>query len=146
MNDFDILLENLFFEDLKGLVLDTISVDEFESKISDDTIVIGFYVRESDPADDLAIFLERSSVDDVLDTEVSSIPNKAGNFLVFVELINNENIINNILHMAKITTNLTGIKEWKFKNIRKLNKKKYSLTKENLTRYFNANTGPERGQ
>ena len=54
--------ENLKHGDLKGVVVERISVDEFEPKTGEkeDIAVIGFYVTEQAAGDDLARFIAKS--------------------------------------------------------------------------------------
>ena len=82
------LLENLFAGDLDGVLHPVISIDDFESKIDENTIVIAFYLKNEESAEDLSVFLERSAISRILDTEVSSSTNKNGDYIVFVELDN----------------------------------------------------------
>src|ERR1700748_2916530 len=83
------LIEGLRENDLEGLVLPVISIDQFESKIDDDAIVVAFYVEYRDPAIDLNRFIQKSAVD-ILDTEVSPAPTEDGYFVVFVELMRDD--------------------------------------------------------
>ena len=59
------ITENLKHEDLKGVVLNKISIDEFEPKTGEkeNVAVFGFYVEEKAVGDDLANFLEKSTFD-----------------------------------------------------------------------------------
>jgi hypothetical protein len=133
MNNTELLLENLFRGDLKGILKTVISIDDFESKIDDDTLVLAFYCTDEDAAEDLAVFLERSSVDAILDTEVSSSTNKDRDYLVFVELNKSDDyriMKDNIDKILKLCNIMIDIDEpnWRIKNMRYLGKKlaKYS--------------------
>ena len=54
--------EGLTMNALDGLITPMLSIDEYESKISDKrAIVVGFFVQEEDPANDLSNFIDRSS-------------------------------------------------------------------------------------
>ena len=77
--------EGLMKNDLAKLVLPIMSIDEYDSKIKDDAIVVAFYVTDKDPASDLNKFIQKSPVM-LLDTEVSPAPNQDGFYLVFVEM------------------------------------------------------------
>ena len=81
--------------DLADLVLPMISVDEYESKIDDSSIVIGFYIHDQDAASDLNRFLQKSPIQ-IIDTEISPAPDQHGYYIVFVELINDRRIAKNI--------------------------------------------------
>jgi hypothetical protein len=134
--DMKLLLENLFTGDLDGMILPIIAIDDFESKIDDKVIVLAFYVKNEEAAEDLSVFLERSANKDILDTEVSNTPNKDGNYLVFVEIDTKNKSINDlcdiICHIKEIATRLSDTKSWKIKNIRMLKKKLYPATEGNI--------------
>lgn len=110
------LNEGLKENDLADLVLPLISVDEYESKIDDDAIVIGFYVQDNDPAQDLNRFIQKSAVN-LLDTDVSPAPNEDGYFLVFVELMRDSALPGKIMDILESLEGLTAIRanQWKFK-------------------------------
>lgn len=107
------LKEGLRSLDLIDLVLPTISIDEYESKIDPDAIVVGFFVDDKDPANDLASFIE-SGAGAILDTEVSPAPDDDGNYLVFVEFLRDEKLPENLQYILETIENLTGIQKWNF--------------------------------
>ena len=73
-------------EELNGMILPLISVDEFEPKSGtvEEVIVVAFFAKDELPAYDLDDFLDKSVVE-FLDSEVSPNPNEDGQYLVFVE-------------------------------------------------------------
>jgi len=81
------LYEGLEYKDMVGMLKPTIHVDEFSSKMGedDDVIVVSFYVRSKQAADDLASWFEKG-YDWVLDADVSPGEIKPGRFLVYIEL------------------------------------------------------------
>lgn len=105
------LTEGLKEHDLESLVLPLLSIDEYESKLDDDSIVIAFYVRDKDPAQDLNRFIQKGAVD-ILDTDVSPAPTEDGNFMVFVELLRDMDFPEKCLDMLDSLTGLTGIESW----------------------------------
>ena len=134
---FTTLLENLFEDDLKNMVEPVVSVDDFESKIDDQTLVIAFYVKNDSAAEDLSVFLERSRFEYVMDTEVSQTTNKDGDFLVFVEMDAKEKSIDQIstqtLEITRIASILVGKNtKWRLKNNRVLGTKTVPLTENNI--------------
>lgn len=137
MNNTHLLLENLFSGDLKGILKTVISIDDFESKIDDNTIVIAFYCTDEDAAEDLAVFLERAELSRLLDTEVSTSTNKDNDYLVFVEVSKTKDIeimkdtLDKILHLCNI---MIGIDKpnWRIKNMRLLGKKLAKYNENNL--------------
>lgn len=108
------LSEGMRQGDLEDLVLPLLSLDEFVSKIDDDAVVIAFFVNERGAADDLNRFLQRSPID-ILDTEVSPAPDSHGYFMVFVELLNNTKLADNIEGLLEEVASLTAIETWKMK-------------------------------
>lgn len=136
-NKTKMLLENLFKGDLKGVLKTVISIDDFESKIDEDVIVLAFYCNHEDGAEDLSVFLERSSVQRILDTEVSASTNKDGDHLVFVEINKDKDVdimhstIDKILELCNIMIGEDTV-QWRIKNMRYLGKK--------LVKYNEANS------
>ena len=108
------LKEGLTQGSLEHLVQPLLSVDEYESKISNKrAIVVGFFVEDADPARDLSHFIDRSSYD-VLDTEVSPAPTPDGHFVVFVELLRDVKFVENLLKLLEEVSNITEIDDWSF--------------------------------
>lgn len=134
---FTTLLENLFEDDLKNMVEPVLSIDDFESKIDDQTMVLAFYVKNDAAAEDLSVFLERSRFDFVLDTEVSQTTNKDGEFLVFVEVDNKDidtsTMVEHIGELLRIASILVGKDtKWRIKNNRIIGLKTYPATETNI--------------
>lgn len=140
MNHYEILIEDLFEGDLADMVTPVISFDEFESKIDENVIVLAFHVKNDKAAEDLAIFIERSSIANILDTEVSSAPDKLGNYLVFVEVDfkNDQLVSESILKLIKIINNLVGSEQtWYITNNRFLMNKRLKLTSQSINAMLN---------
>jgi hypothetical protein len=88
--------EGLREGDLADLVLPLISVDEYVSRIDvDEAIVLGFYVHDEAAAKDLNRFLQKSAVP-LLGTDVSPAPDQHGYFMIFVEMMNNDRLGENL--------------------------------------------------
>lgn len=108
------LKEGLSRNALKDLVLPMISIDEYESKISDKhAIVVAFFVGDEDPANDLSGFIDRSG-HAVLDTEVSPAPTVDGQYLVFVEIQRNGDFPEALMEILEDVENLCGVGDWTF--------------------------------
>jgi hypothetical protein len=107
---------SLKYEDLKGTVLGTVSIDEFEPKAGDnlEVIVVAFYLTDQGPADDLNTFIQRGFID-TLDVEVSPNTDQDGNYLVFVEMGRDDTFPNKFQALLKDITNVTGPMDWKVK-------------------------------
>ena len=78
----------LKYNELQDLVLPKLSIDEFSPKTGDnkDVMVLGFYVKDKEPAKDLSHFIENGAYD-ILDVESSPASNDDGEYMVFVEFI-----------------------------------------------------------
>jgi hypothetical protein len=108
----DNLFEGLKEGDLEELVFPLISIDEYDSKLDDDSIVIAFFVQDKDPAQDLNRFIQKGATA-ILDTDVSPAPNEEGYYLVFVELLRDSNFPKKVTAILDSLNGLTGIKSWK---------------------------------
>lgn len=78
--------EGIQNNDLADLVKNTVSIDQYKSKLGKDenVIVIAIEVLNKDPADDLSQFIE--SGHKILDVDVSTGPNEEGYYSVYVEI------------------------------------------------------------
>ena len=114
MNRRSDISEGLTRHSLDNLIMPMLSIDEYESKISDRrAIVVGFFVEEEDPAGDLSKFIDRSS-QPILDTEVSPAPTPDGYYMVFVEIQRDENFPAVVMGMIEEIENLCKIERWTF--------------------------------
>ena len=109
---FSQIKEGVEHGDLQSLVSSDVSVAEFEPKTGtdDDVVVIGFFCKDESPANDIATFIEKSTVN-ILDTEVSPNPDENGFYLVFVE-VENENLMQTVFELLDDVSRLTEIEEW----------------------------------
>lgn len=105
------LYEGLREGDLDGLVMPYLSIDEFETKLDDDAIVVAFYVQDREPANDLNRFIQKGAVA-LLDTDVSPAPNEDGYYIVFVELERNGTFPERVMHILDSVRGLANIEEW----------------------------------
>jgi hypothetical protein len=110
-----VLQEGMREGDLADLVLPLISVDEYSSKVSaDEAIVVGFYVQEEAAAKDLNRFLQKSAAP-ILGTEVSPAPDQHGFFMVFVEMMDNDQLAENLESVLQEIAGLVKIDEWQLR-------------------------------
>ena len=79
------LSEGLRSGDLKELVSDLFTVDQYRSKMGEDRdiVVLGFHVRDKNPAADLMEFIERGYTY-ILDADMSTGEESDGQYQVFV--------------------------------------------------------------
>ena len=130
-----ILSEGLKKGDLENLILPLLSIDEYESKIDDDTsIVVGFYVFEEDAAHDLSNFVERSPYM-ILNTDVSPAPTKDGYYMTFVEIQRNPEFPKCLDELLDEITLLCRTENWQFTSPRLKDDKIVDLNEENLKKY-----------
>ena len=108
------LKEGMRAGDLHDLVLPLISVDEYESTVDPSAVSIGFYVHDEDAANDLNRFLQKSSIA-LLSSEVSPAPDQHGYFIVFVELMLNDRIAENMKLILEELEPLCEIEKWKMR-------------------------------
>jgi len=101
-------------EELKGMIVPFISIDEFEPKMGtvEEIIVVTFFSKDELPAYDLDDFIDKSVID-LLDSEVSPNPNENGYYLVFVEFKRRPNFWMHLYNLVKDIENVTGKQEWK---------------------------------
>jgi len=127
--------ESLQHNDLKGVLMQKISFDEFEPKTGDkeDTAVIGFYVTEQSAGDDLMKFLHRSKFD-LRDVEVTPNPTPDNYYMVFVEVDRKEGLLDIIKELANDITNVSGDSDWKIKPL--LSDDELDLVSESLREYI----------
>jgi galactitol-specific phosphotransferase system IIB component len=104
------LNESLRKHDLDGLVSKKIHIDEFKSKMGDDSdiIVVSFKVTGREPSEDLVDFIEKA-YSFVLDADVSSGELDDGEYLVFVEIERSASAVANIMKMLKELDNLVNV-------------------------------------
>jgi len=81
------LTESLNYKDLEGVLKNTIHIDEFASKMGedDDIIVLSFYTRDKQAANDLVHWFEKG-YDFVLDADQSPGEIKPNRYLVYLEM------------------------------------------------------------
>lgn len=115
--------------DLADLISNIISIDEYESKIDEDAIVVALYAKFREPADDLNKFIQKVGKD-ILDTDVSPSVTSNGDYVVFIEMYRNDEFITDLLFLMKYITELTLNEEWFFSYYK--HEKIYELTEENL--------------
>ena len=108
------IVEGLQEGDLRDLVLPLISMDQYfpKSGTDDEVIVIAFFISDGEAAQDFARFVSKTSAD-ILDVETSPAPNPEGYWLVFVEMLRNDETIDNIMTIVDELETVTKIKKYK---------------------------------
>lgn len=130
---FPALFEGLEQGDLARLIHPRLHIDEFESKMGDDSdiIVLSFKVDGKEPALDLMNFIERG-YEWVLDADVSSGELDDGEYLVFAEIERNPAAAEHIVGLLNDMMNLTdqNLSEWKFQYRKSANE--HDITEEGI--------------
>jgi len=123
------LNEGLEYHDMMGLVKPTAHIDEFESRMGDDedVIVVSFYLRNSQAADDLVVWLEKG-YDFILDADRSPGEIKPNRYLVYAEFRRSPDFVKNFNQVMTELPNLTAIDADKFKI--HVNKKYYPYSEK----------------
>ena len=108
--------ENLEKGDLKRLIHPELHIDEYKSKMGDDSevCVISFKIAGKEPSADVVSFIEKG-YDHVLDADVSSGEKEGGDYLVFVELERTPELPGHIMKIMEDLMNLTDqdLPDWR---------------------------------
>jgi len=96
------------YKDLVGLVKPVVFIDEFEPKMGEvsDIIVVSFFVRDQQAANDLMNWWEKG-YDFVVDADVSPGELKPGRYLVYVEIRRRSNAGQNVWQLLSDLNTLT---------------------------------------
>src|SRR6056300_156969 len=96
-----ILNEELRANDLEDLVYPIFEVDSFKSKMGEDkdVCVLTFQAKDRYPAKDFMEFIEKG-FPFVLDADVSAGENEDGEYSIFVEIMRNSNIAEQIMEIV----------------------------------------------
>lgn len=108
--------EALEYHDMMGMVKPEIHIDEFESRMGDDedVIVVSFYVRSGQAADDLVNWLEKG-YDFILDADRSPGEIKPNRYLIYAEFRRLPEFVRNFDRVMEDLPNLTAVEPDKFK-------------------------------
>lgn len=109
-------MEGLRRADLKDMVDNLFTVDQFKSKMGDDknTIVLRFRAANKEPAIDLMEFVERG-FNFVLDADVSSGEERDGFYSIFVELERTTHAPAQIKELINGISQLCDCTKWRFR-------------------------------
>jgi len=101
--------------DLKNMVNNIVSIDQYKSKIDEDRniVVMAFEVYDQNAAFDLSNFIE-TGTSEVEDTEVSSGSNLDGNYMVFVEVRRGQKLHETIRGVLDDVSKLTNEISWMY--------------------------------
>jgi len=110
------LAESLRSGDLKEYVSDLFTVDQYSSKMGEDSdiVVLGFRVKEKNPATDLMEFIEKG-YPFILDADISSGEESDGQYQVFVEMERNNELPQHMKELLSGIGQLCDCKDWRFR-------------------------------
>ena len=102
--------------DLTGLLYKIFEVDTYQSKLGKDEniITLSFSIKENSPAIDFANFIE-TGYDFVLDADPTPGEQPDGTYKVFIEIERDKYAPANIEKMLYGLTQVTGIKDFRFR-------------------------------
>lgn len=112
----NILTEGLRYGDLKELVSDLFTVDQYRSKMGEDAdiVVLGFRVKEKYPATDLMEFIEKG-YPFILDADMSAGEEHNGEYQVFVEMERTPELPYQMKDLLRGVSHLCGFRDWRFR-------------------------------
>jgi hypothetical protein len=110
------LNEGLRSGDLRDYVSEVFTIDQYRSKMGEDSdvIVLGFRVREKNPAVDMMEFIERG-YDFILDADMSAGEENDGQYQVFVEIQRTPALKSQLKELLSGVGQLCSCYEWRFR-------------------------------
>lgn len=104
--------------DLDELILPIFGLDLYKPKTGteEEVVVVSFTIDNELGAKDLASFIDKSVIKDILDAEPSPGPDPDGQYAVFVEIKRNENTSLTILKLLNDIKHVVNITEWSFRS------------------------------
>jgi len=110
------LFEGLRRGDLQGFVDTTFTIDQYTSKMGQDSdvLVLGFKVNDKHPAIDLMEFIEKG-YPFVLDADMSSGEEKDGKYQVFVEIQRTKHLPGQIRDLLSGVGQLVDSVDWRYR-------------------------------
>ena len=126
------LTEGLRSGDLENYVSEVFTVDQYSSKMGEDSdvIVLGFRVREKNPAVDMMEFIERG-YDFILDADMSAGEEHDGQYQVFVEIQRTPELKSQLKELLGGVGQLCSCREWRFRYQKSKNSLEFN--EENIT-------------
>lgn len=112
----NVLTEGLRPHDLKDCVSDIFTVDQYKSKMGEDSdvVVLGFRVKEKYPATDLMEFIEKGYAF-ILDADMSAGEESDGQYQVFVEIPRTPKLPGQLAHLISGISQLCDCYDWRFR-------------------------------
>jgi hypothetical protein len=110
------LSEGLRSGDLQEFVSDLFTVDQYRSKMGEDSdiVVLSFRVKEKHPAMDLVEFIEKG-YPFILDADMSAGEERDGQYQVFVEMERTPNLPGQMKELLNGVGQLCSTRDWRFR-------------------------------
>lgn len=105
--------EGLHEDDLDGVLLPVISIDEYHGKIDDLSMVVSFFLTDPNAAADLSSFIE-SGPYSIMDSDVAKSINEDGYYQVFVEMERISHFFYDLQDIVNDLNSLVGSQKWQF--------------------------------
>ncbi len=104
--------------DLDKLIVPIFGIDLYKPKTGDEeeVVVISFTIDNELGAKDLASFIDKSVIKDIVDAEPSPGPDPDGQYAVFVELVRNDKTPLTILKLLNDIKHVVNLTEWSFRS------------------------------
>lgn len=99
--------------DLDGILLDTVSIDQYKAKLDSDNIVVAFTLKMLEAAQDVRAFADRGDFG-ILDSEVILTADLSNNYQVLFEFNRDKTFLHYILKLCKYLCQLSNLKKFKF--------------------------------
>lgn len=129
------LNESLRSGDLKNYISDLFTIDQYRSKMGEDSdiIVLGFRVKEKYPAIDLMEFIEKG-YGFILDADISSGEEADGQYQVFVEIERTPQLQEQLVELLGGLSQLCDCDTWRFRYQKAKNSVEF--TKESIVEHI----------
>lgn len=99
--------------DLRGALIDTVSIDQYKAKLDEDNIVVAFTFRFLEAANDVREFIDRGDFG-VLDTEVILTADLFNNYQLLIEFNRDKTFLHYILKLCKYLYKMSDVQKFKF--------------------------------
>lgn len=123
--------------DLDNLLVPIFGIDLYKPKTGseDEVAIISFTIENELGAKDLASFIDKSIIKDIVDSEPSPGPDPEGQYAVFVEMVRNENTPLTVMKLLNDIKHVVNVTDWSFRSWP--SKRLEKLTPEALMNAFN---------
>lgn len=104
--------------DLDKLIVPIFGIDLYKPKTGteDEIAILSFTIDNELGAKDLASFIDKSVIKDVVDSEPSPGPDPEGQYAVFVEIVRNNKTPLTVLKLLNDIKHVVNIKDWQFRS------------------------------